>query len=775
MSDSSTIAWLTEAVGRATRSAGYCVSGCLPDVDPGLEVEGLGAVKLPLKPGVAKKMIGLCRVAPYGKGTRTLVDAKVRNALELDPKRFRLGDEWQVQVADTMRTVAGQLALPADQLEARLYKLLVYQRGGFFLPHRDSEKQNRMVASLIIVLPNPFEGGRLIVRHGGREQEMNFEEAAAGKLPCFAAFYADCEHEVRPVNRGVRIALAYNLALTTKRANSPGKPSPSSADALAGMIESWVARQPGQPLVFALEHYYTQGGLSLELLKGGDKKLADLVVSAAERADCLVHLAQVQRHLQQWADDGSFGRGYRYGYNRTPPSKIEIGETYADELSGAQWTDIRGKKQPWKEIPFELSAIVSPTPLEDWKPTSEEFEGYTGNAGNTLDRWYHRSAIVIWHRDHHFDVVSRCGALDSIPLFCSMTVKLAKTAKKHLEDARRDCIRFARAIIARWPNRNFQQSSVQARENSPFDDFTKRLLLLHDRDTLAMFLAKLAERDQSQPLKPFVTEVCREFGCSAFAQELRQLLSARSGIRGWEEIPLRDIQWLSAFCCGKGADPDKASLAKELCALAVERFCEPHPPRPTYRGPRDHREPSVSEKSLPLLLKALLAAGRNEEVARVVRFLQQSPDEFQLDQCQVPALKMLIPWCREQLGHVHPQLASWLVLVREQLQSATAAPPEPPADWARPASVDCKCRFCAQLNAFLADPANGVGRIAAREDARHHLIDMIRRHQCDVGHALERKGSPFSLVLRKTTGSFDRSLKRYEADLRLLSELPADS
>ena len=50
-------------------------------------------------------------------------------------------------------------------MEARLYKLLVYEKGGFFLPHRDSEKDDGMVASLIVVLANPFEGGALVVRH----------------------------------------------------------------------------------------------------------------------------------------------------------------------------------------------------------------------------------------------------------------------------------------------------------------------------------------------------------------------------------------------------------------------------------------------------------------------------------------------------------------------------------------------------------------------------------------------------------------------------------
>src|SRR5206468_6691486 len=113
--------------------------------------------------------------------------------------------------------------------------------------------------------------------------------------------------------------------------------------------------------------------------------------------------------------------------------------------------NMHGRKQPWGDIALDPSAIVSSIPLDDWKPTSEDFEGYTGNAGNTLDRWYHRSAIVLWHRDHHFDVLASCGVAVSMPLFRALVAKLAKTPKKRLEEARTACIRFARAIIAQWP------------------------------------------------------------------------------------------------------------------------------------------------------------------------------------------------------------------------------------------------------------------------------------------------------------------------------------
>ena len=76
-------------------------------------------------------------------------------------------------------------------------------------------------------------------------------------------------------------------------------------------------------------------------------------------------------------------------------------------------SDASGKKMPWGEIALESTSILTPVPLDDWKPTEEEYEGYTGNEGNTLERWYHRSAIVVWHRSHHFRFWSERGAANS--------------------------------------------------------------------------------------------------------------------------------------------------------------------------------------------------------------------------------------------------------------------------------------------------------------------------------------------------------------------------
>lgn len=110
-----------------------------------------------------------------------------------------------------------ELGLEDRPLTAHLYKLLVYEKGSFFLPHRDGEKLDRMVATLVIGLPSVHEGGELIVSHEDARREFTFSGAASGHELSYAAFYADCEHEVRPVRSGYRLRLVYNVALAKER------------------------------------------------------------------------------------------------------------------------------------------------------------------------------------------------------------------------------------------------------------------------------------------------------------------------------------------------------------------------------------------------------------------------------------------------------------------------------------------------------------------------------------------------------------------------------
>src|SRR5260370_3619452 len=111
-----------------------------------------------------------------------------------------------------MSTVIAGLGCSGMNVSAKLYKLLVYETGGLFRPHRDTEKADGMFGTLVIVLPSPHSGGELIIRHGPREVTVDLSSPEVSDLT-FAAFYADWEHQVKPIAHGNRVCLTYNLGL----------------------------------------------------------------------------------------------------------------------------------------------------------------------------------------------------------------------------------------------------------------------------------------------------------------------------------------------------------------------------------------------------------------------------------------------------------------------------------------------------------------------------------------------------------------------------------
>src|SRR5262249_51446151 len=157
-----------EILNKIDRPGSFCTSGNAPTVLPGLEVEGFGPVGLPLTTKEAKSLKKHCEQAPYGKGEETLVDTSVRNVWHLKPEQFKLTNpEWDEFVQMVLDKVQKDLGLEKQKLQAHLYDLLLYEPGSFFLPHRDGEKLDRMVATLVIALPSSFQGGELVVRHEG--------------------------------------------------------------------------------------------------------------------------------------------------------------------------------------------------------------------------------------------------------------------------------------------------------------------------------------------------------------------------------------------------------------------------------------------------------------------------------------------------------------------------------------------------------------------------------------------------------------------------------
>ena len=71
-----------------------------------------------------------------------------------------------------------------------------------------------MFGSLVVVFPNPHEGGTLQLRHRGDEwtfDSVNVTSAMETPSIAYIAFYSDVEHEVNMVTSGFCVTLTYNL------------------------------------------------------------------------------------------------------------------------------------------------------------------------------------------------------------------------------------------------------------------------------------------------------------------------------------------------------------------------------------------------------------------------------------------------------------------------------------------------------------------------------------------------------------------------------------
>jgi hypothetical protein len=133
----------------------------LPAADLALTVKGVGPLAWPISATMAKQLVAEARPAPYGLGERTLVDPRVRRSGEIAGGRAQIGARpWNERLRGALAQIRDALGLPGTgRLVAKLDKMLVYAPGEFFAPHRDSEKVDGMVASLVVVLPSRSTGG----------------------------------------------------------------------------------------------------------------------------------------------------------------------------------------------------------------------------------------------------------------------------------------------------------------------------------------------------------------------------------------------------------------------------------------------------------------------------------------------------------------------------------------------------------------------------------------------------------------------------------------
>jgi hypothetical protein len=749
--------------------------------DLSLEVEGFGHVKLPVTPAKARKLLGLGQPARFGRGAETVTDPEVRDTWEIP--RHLVRAEWNTAaLKDILATVKEELGLPnAAELTADLHSLLVYEPNQHFLAHQDSEKDDSMVGTLVVTLPSRYTGGELMVGHNGEWKAYRGSRAALSLV----AFYADCRHEVLKVTSGYRITLTYNLLLhgETSRPDGVDGTVTELADLLREHFSTPVPRyysgpadHPPNRLVYLLDHEYTPRALKWSRLKGADASRVPLLREAAKRADCeaILGLADVRTTHGAFEDDYGYKRrwdGYydddQYDDDDSNNGRYVVQELIDSEVTVTHWTGPDGTRLEETSLSVGGHEVCASTPAGDLEPYSSEYEGYMGNWGNTLDRWYHRAAVVVWPCDQGFAnraETSPAWALDEIAAMAAAgDVPGARAAAATLAPF------WDRALHARTQEDTDRVSELVGKALRAAD-------VVADAQTAAMLLRPFRlENLTGKHVDSFGT-IADGYGPRWTAELLRTWFGGDRSVwayRAGQERP----QWVAAqlpgLCAGLHARGSAGpAAAQQLLDLAWE-WLRNAIGTGLAMSPPSYRDKELGRLGKPLAsvltaAAAIGAAGLRDAMAGYIREQADAVTALEMS-----ALRAAAKPARAKAGN-DAGFGSLAADCAVRLRARLGRPQRSSGDWSieLPAG-GCTCALCGTLSVFLDDANRRTFDWPLAKQGRQHVHIRIDAAELPVTHQTRRQGSPYTLVLTKTDVLFAREQEeriRDKTDLEWLTK-----
>ena len=766
---------LAKILSHVDRPGDFYVAGRTALLAPRIAVEGVGPIALPLLAAQAKRLIKVATRAPYGRGAETVTDTRVRRTWQIEATRIAIGGKhWAKTLAGIVARAAEGLGV-SDTVSATLYKLLIYDKGSFFVSHRDTEKAPGMFATLVLTLPSQSEGGELVVRHKHREVRLELKCDEPSEL-AFAAFYADCVHEVLPVTTGCRATLVFNLV----REGKGGVPEPPAYEAeaakIAALLGTWaeaksggmdnkIGRQNGEDdealndkgpekIVWPLEHAYTPAELAFDKLKGADAAVAKLLTAAAPLAGCDLHLAL----LTIWeTGSAEYGGRYRRRYQRSwheedegdDHDEFEVVEVLDWHKSLSEWRRPDDAQTALGKLPLEDGEVSPPGALDDMEPDEEHFREATGNEGASFERTYSRATLVIWPSNRTLAVINVAGLEVTLPYLEDLIAKWQAAGPKAGFLHQRQARELAGYMLSSWPAARWYESSQTTETGQMF----QLLARLGEASLVRSMLERLiAQEDHAQADNSAILDALRLLSREHAAERLKAIVAAHG------------VDALGA-CAALLSGALKGTFATNpnLLLPAAETLVASLPGDPKTAPKDQWGRPRIARLECADLVDLIaITEGTDAALAkRAASHVLAWPKHFGLDRIVIPAVKHLLQ-AKEHGGPAFEALHNACV---GRLKQRIAEPLEAPRDWARSARLGCECQHCTELSRFLADPTLEGWTLRAAQQVRRHVEDEIRRASVDVDCETLRRGSPHSLLCKKNQASYQRRVVQRKQDV----------
>jgi hypothetical protein len=725
---------LAQTLDKVTTSGTFFSTGVNDFCFAKMSVKKLDEIAFPLNKIQIQALISVAHKAPFGKGSETVLDTNVRNCWEIDASQISFeGNNWTNLIDTTIPKIKQDLGIENKEIAAHLYKMLIYEEGDFFLPHKDSEKEKGMFGTLIIGLPSKHSGGEVVLSFDGKEHSISFAENCSNDKFPYIAFYADCQHEIKPTTSGYRVCLVYNLIDLQVESTIKLTSLLPEIDAIEKLFQN-QAEITDMPYVYLLGHQYTPTNFSLAQLKLKDRPVAEVLLKASEKAGYYAKLALVTSYQA-----GSLEMDYNYGnrrnyYNRYDEEgdidvdSAEMGEVYDEYISIEHWDS---SKLPSIDVNnVETEDLICNFEINDGDPIEKVAEGYTGNAGMEMMFWYHYGAVVFWKKENHLAILKKATLftkLNWLSYYASNWHSITNFEKK-----------IGKEII----QYNLTETYNSYKEETNFFD------------AIVYFLKVV---DDVNFINKNIKNVLINYFSTISIDKWIELLTHFPS-EPFDEVVLDDAIL-----------KNRKNLNHLLIILNTTQF------------------PKLSEKVLPKLPNALASFNFLEQkddvlkglVFHCIQIAQQAEKDVVwgnlIAQCFTKRLDRdfvndyLIKTVLDNNLKFTVLGNAILTIAKKHLEDRVASKPQIPENWTKAVpNSRIYSNVWAILKDFLQSPTEQIFDFKSLQANRNEMESAIANVTIDLDTETIRKGSPHTLRLTKNNNAYKAELKKWEQDCALL-------
>ena len=510
------------------------------------------------------------------------------------------------------------------------------------------------------------------------------------------------------------------------------------------------------PKIIFLDHDYTPANFSFSHLKLHDIPRTQVLCEAAEKAGFFAKTGLLTHYKSgDWESEGGY-YDRRYGYDDDDDEDDikngSMGEIFEEYEHIEHW--IAGTFPDLGDFVIENENIIGENIIGEGEPHHYEYEGYTGNAGMTMEYWYYYGCIVLWPKAKTLDILKT--------LNISVNLKWLKYYTELNNNNDTSSKNIIRQILL---NIAGSDKFYKVADTNPV---AQALIYLNDEEFIKNSCSNLLiecfsmidENNWEQLLNKYNPEIFEQiFGDTKIINDYFSIYRLFSIL---DKIPA-DNKHLASFIQNQ---TDK--IPQYIGNINFKQNKDSDYNYNTHIHNKQSRKEIIMNIFYKLISFGTVRKNDDKWITEIVDTLTQNQERKYVNEVLITVLKN-----SKEKGKLYDLLYEKCL---KNLSDRVNNKPQPLPDWKR--EVPKSGNFTEQwkiIKDFLESPVQKTFEYKRLQEIRRQMEYAILNSEIDLEFTTIKKGSPHTMLITKNNANYQRELKDWKEDADLLKSLNSES